>query len=540
MGCVVLKAIPVAPLNPDKRYDTLGFNAWANQHIGSCYAIAWLKVGFLRHLCQRNLSLPLRHELDRTPGSCHWGAPPDECQLYYASYAYQNTRSVLWDLVAILEQECADDGDLVFMLTSSIFLKTSTGQDVFREAPEDCSEVQLSQAVNRTFAPMLCYWKIRTVLLPRLYDAAAVDHGVRPFFERKWCTVDVILAAYCQRIVSLQSDSEAQKLIQTGTDPARFENIKELFTQLGGTTTAAWDVLVTSLKELVPIPRDAVGFAHFCSQSQIAWLMVSYVRELARRGGPVPRRQEMRLGGYLVGAPPRGVRKFVVSHGWETEVHPNPSGSKMRRLVEKLGQLGANDSDVVFFDFCSNPQDNKMGRTYAKNEPAEGLPARDASAQPYFQQNNVSYYPARTRSENQQFKFAMWEMGRLYSFHECEVLVLPTLDTTLPGGDVWGIVNSAPYKIRGWCCAEFSIALYCGTIRNLDDPDVEHVRASRTWPADNSGYAEMMSFTTKRELQGAGLKWDPDRGVDFTVSGDRHAVRYNFFKMALQGPSLGS
>ena len=70
-------------------------------------------------------------------------------------------------------------------------------------------------------------------------------------------------------------------------------------------------------------------------------------------------------------------------------------------------------------------QDAKMGRAYAKDEPWDGVPARDASASSYFEKNNISYYPPRTAKEQKLFGFAMWEMGRLYSFHENEVIVQP-------------------------------------------------------------------------------------------------------------------
>ena len=235
-----------------------------------------------------------------------------------------------------------------------------------------------------------------------------------------------------------------------------------------------------------------------------------------------------------------GARMFVVSHGWETEVHPCPSGGKLRRLAKTLQALGANANDLVFFDFCSMSQDAKMGRSYAVDEPSTGMPARDATAPAYFARNNISYYPPRAPMEQQQFKFAMWEMNRLYSFHRCEVIVLPVLEGLelpaehrFPDGDVWGLVNLVPYQNRGWCCSEFSIALYCGIIKNLNDPDVDEVLRSRTWPQSNSAYAKMMAFTSKEQNVDAELQYDPVLGVDFTNKGDRSVVRYNFFKMAL-------
>ena len=150
----------------------------------------------------------------------------------------------------------------------------------------------------------------------------------------------------------------------------------------------------------------------------------------------------------------------------------------------------------------------------------------------------------RTPLERRQFNFAMWEMGRLYSFHECEVIVLPTIEesSSFPTApDVWGMVNTKLYHNRGWCCAEFAIASYCGIIKNLSDPDVATVLASREWPKDNASYAEMMRLTGSKEVAAADpeLSHHPTMGVDFTNKGDRAAVKYNFFKMTMSKDSLG-
>jgi len=148
----------------------------------------------------------------------------------------------------------------------------------------------------------------------------------------------------------------------------------------------------------------------------------------------------------------------------------------------------------------------------------------------------------------------MWDMGRLYSFQECEVIVLPMLADQLepsrsdvcasfPGGDVWGDVNNRPYKNRGWCCAEFAVARYNGRIANLADPSVQAVLNSRSWPDGSATescrtYAAMMKNTTIEEMSTSQcdhseLTYNPVLGVDFTNKGDRAAVKYNFFKMTL-------
>merc|ERR1712094_21802 len=104
-----------------------------------------------------------------------------------------------------------------------------------------------------------------------------------------------------------------------------------------------------------------------------------------------------------------------------------------------------------------------MGKCYSADDSWEGAPERSATAGPYFAAHNLE--PAslcgRSRRQAEAVSFAIHDMVRLYSHRGCEVIVLPTLDLdTFPGGNVWGIVNRSPYQNRGWCFAEFSIALY--------------------------------------------------------------------------------
>eukprot|EP00966_Prymnesium_polylepis_P234168 5416361-Prymnesium_polylepis.1 len=79
----------------------------------------------------------------------------------------------------------------------------------------------------------------------------------------------------------------------------------------------------------------------------------------------------------------------------------------------------------------------------------------------------------------------------------------------------WGFINRRPYGERGWCCAEFSVALKNNRIVNLQDPHVQQVLDMRRWPSTVGQYAAMM---------------DGD-AVRFTNKGDLTAVLYNFYKM---------
>jgi hypothetical protein len=60
-----------------------------------------------------------------------------------------------------------------------------------------------------------------------------------------------------------------------------------------------------------------------------------YMMEIAERGGPCPRRQDLDQSRLVVGKQPAG-RKLVVSHGWESEQHPCPSGTRLKRLANEL------------------------------------------------------------------------------------------------------------------------------------------------------------------------------------------------------------
>jgi hypothetical protein len=122
---------------------------------------------------------------------------------------------------------------------------------------------------------------------------------------------------------------------------------------------------------------------------------------------------------------------------------------------------------------------------------------------------------------------------RLYAFSECEVIVDPIIGspeefladsltdppaTFEPGKCAWGWINSRAYGERGWCCAEFAVALKNGRIVNKSDAEVQKVLNMRKWANDVHEYAAMMD-------DGA------EPPVRFTNKGDIAAVLYNFYKM---------
>jgi len=559
----------------DLRWDTLGFEEMTAELVGELHVFVWVRVGFLRSLAQRGEVIPHRQEMPAE--GLHLGTPPATAQLFNVSWTWQtdehpDPRSTqLREMVAMLDRDDvrARDDDLVWNDWACLHKLRA------EEQQHECFKLGLRNRTRR-----LCLARIRTIVLPR------VSADASPFLEMGWPMFELFLAAYSQRLLYAKGpgNEEVEQIIQAGLDPGRLADPRKLFLQDTKFTYEAdrepvLKLLQKQFENMMPVPYDSLGFLVFCETAQIAWLRVGLVHDWAARGAfPFPRQQELPAGRFLLGAPPAGLRKFVVSHGWESEMHPSPSGCKMRQLAAALLKLEARDEDVVFFDFCSNSQAHKMGTALLPTDKptvqGDGnpppRPERDGSSGPYFAANGPfekTHDEAtgwnttdRTSSQRIAFDYAMWEMGRLYSFHECEVIVLPTLADELeptkdhvlasfPGGDVWGDINNRPYHNRGWCCAEFAVARYSNRIANLHDPSVQAVLQSRQWPSGGTAescamYADMMTRTTVEEMSKSlanhsELTYDPHFGVDFTSNGDRDAVKYNFFKMTMSKDSIG-
>ena len=93
---------------------------------------------------------------------------------------------------------------------------------------------------------------------------------------------------------------------------------------------------------------SSLGFEVLLLEAQVALVKPGYIKQLAQRQGPYPRRQDLRLDGLHVGVRPPG-RIFSVSYGWASEYHPSPSGVKLQELAEALERFGADDEqDGVF------------------------------------------------------------------------------------------------------------------------------------------------------------------------------------------------
>ena len=557
--------VDVVIVDGDPRWDHASFAEWAWTQRNAPF----LRAGYLRELLTAALSAPSRaaglQQLAADRAAAFMYHPEriavGETQLFAVLTAnFRNTTvgetSALETLKAFLDvltpSVCSDD-DLIFWDYLCF--------DFDDTKPE----------ATRGAYKLFTYYRVQTVVLHHIAQPAT-GHTLFDLLEPMAL---LALATFCQRIVNAKDvPVDLTKMMHLPRTLDQLYCISDIeFNRIA-------DMLEGVIRALKPVANDAIGFGVLCKEAALAWVPAPYFHELAARPGPVPRRQDLDPSMLIIGRPPAG-RKIVVSHGWDSQKHIDPTGSKKRALAEALEALGATDEeDGIFVDFMSLPQ-----------KAFSGMPDL------YFRANCLSSTSAmedRTALEAAQFRFALWEMSRLYAFHECEVVVLPqssaphtfpqgtgepllrngavllvaadghvTLEgaadtgpllcrhvvnqtgrqvrlmlsglseqagetieahadgvsVTLSNCCAWGAINTEPYERRGWCCSEYSIARFTGRIvERLRPAELREIEASRRWPSSVSEYDEMMQPSAHPR-------------VSFTFNGDRDVVKFIFYRI---------
>jgi hypothetical protein len=542
---------------PDPRWDHAGFNEWADEA-----KLQFILLGYLRTLRKEEKILPAAQWIPRH--AYHAGAPPSGVEIYNVIHLWATKEHPdpwgdhLADLVEHLKD--ADDSDLVLMTFCARpqrhYTAAGDGSHTEFNSNSPCTDSRLRQTTESDGRPCwtdltveqerrsrafedglkrnfwnVTYSGLRTVVLHRMPERSLPgEHRGRAIHESVWVTAELMLAAFCQRIVN-SSDPEVKKHFSASDLMNPVERLHEVRSgQLRITNESDLEGIIIpgltrSLERMVPVRVDDSGFRAFCIQSRIGWIKVGFIRRFVsahqRRAQDevllFPRRQELPRGSFYEGMPPENRRRFAVSHGWACENHPTPSAKRIQRLAQALKTARADDDDAVFLDYASLFQNPRFGTGL-------GLPPqRD-----------------RTPGESKCFRTALFEISRMFAFRGVEVIVLPQLErwqdfpavlgsqnapvpefSEVKNRDcersaLWGWINAVPYENRGWCAAEFSCALKAGIIANLDDPEVQRVLKARAWPKTVDEYQKMME----------------DPKVEFTAKGDRDYVAYLFFKMS--------
>merc|ERR1719383_1324098 len=210
-------------------------------------------------------------------------------------------------------------------------------------------------------------------------------------------------------------------------------------------------------------------YSEWCTllnNGRIRWVKVAALRRWSRTRQRIPRMQDLADGDYDVfahGTWEKDRRRFVISHAWLAEEHPDPSLQQLDALVSELDRLETPDSDVVFYDYASIPQND------------------------------------RTPAEQRLFLIALRGINLLYTLEGTRVLVLPQVPEISP--------NPMPYSDRGWCFFEISISAAFDTVHNYESLQVGRVLDMCALPLSMAEFRE--AFATK----------------EFTFRGDRGRVQ---------------
>lgn len=202
------------------------------------------------------------------------------------------------------------------------------------------------------------------------------------------------------------------------------------------------------------------SYLKYLDTAQIKWVSVGYLRQLAKEAKAMTRCQDVPEDQCVVGSKgfprKREMKKhrWVLSHPWLSKDHPDPSGAKLQALVGELDAQGAPDTDAVFIDYMSLPQNNKLDPDLKRIE------ARGERPGP-------GEHPAmRSVEEEERFKVALKSMQFIYSVGKTPVIVLP-MDELLPSGQT--------YITRGWCFFEFCLAVSFGNVvkcKNIGEVEI--------------------------------------------------------------------
>ncbi|CAK0891488.1 unnamed protein product [Prorocentrum cordatum] len=192
-------------------------------------------------------------------------------------------------------------------------------------------------------------------------------------------------------------------------------------------------------------------FLLYLDDAQVKWIRCGFLRQIAARGCTMVRCQEVPPTEAVIGqigfpmerdAPKH---RFVVSHPWLSEKHPDLAGVTLRRLVEQLDISGADDGDAVFIDFMSLPQHDMQNLELQQLERDMRWP------------NPGEHAAVRTEAEEDLFKTALSGMELLFSVSNVLVLVLPMDDYVERGKE---------YITRSWCFLELCLAVSFHNIAN--------------------------------------------------------------------------
>ena len=282
----------------DPRWDKNGFDAACNEA-----QLAFAYVGWLRKLRREGSIYPGRRQ--DCPPVLHIGAPPPDAQIFMVEQKWLDApwaRSTankfthpdpegfnFPKLVAALDAEEAYDDDLVFIDILSWYMR-----------PETEEERRLLELQHEMMPMTSCFCRLQFVVLPDVPKLCKAS-----YFDTLLCLHYFNIATFTARIITQPypklEPTEAEKINQLPMHPEVAKHMtpewllgtvsKYHSFPVGGPGFSGWSPndLIRSRHALgLRMPtacNDALGFQTVCQLVNIRWIKVSFVHELAARGG---------------------------------------------------------------------------------------------------------------------------------------------------------------------------------------------------------------------------------------------------------------
>ena len=381
-------------------------------------AIAWVSVEYLKSISDGGGFLPRRQDV---PRDAFLTVEEVKNQaLFVLTYRWLEREHPdpkgfrLKQLFEVLKKENAHPRDGVFWDWTALYQRPRTDDQ------DELFKMGLKASIQ-----VFSSFRVGCIVLPEV----PVDYT--PYWQSGWCYADFLLSSLCSRIVTAKEPSVSAHLVPEWLVGWR-ERLRDsmLFAQKSDVRQVE-RLIARWAADLPTASTDAVGFVVACAVANYRFVRCWFLRELAARGGPSPRRQDLPDDSYVDGHVPAGQQLWVVSYPWSAQTHPSPGGEKIRELVGELNNQGASDDDVVFLDHMSLWQGaENVPEVYAKLNKVTGAKSAD---------EGLVSLPDRTEEQLKEFKFALFETTRLYAFaggnlpdgtdvKGCRVLVLPGLD----------------------------------------------------------------------------------------------------------------
>ena len=306
-------------------------------HFVACCSLS-LQVGYLRKLAAKGGTIPARHELPAD--AAYLGAPDSWADIIAVEHgpcapgtSPDPDGKLLRQLIDHLDKpswengppQAADD-DCVYWAYSSLFAASNATREQQRAVAHARKEAHRIHT----------YYRVRKIVFP------TTDEAARDFFKHGPSMTTLALSTFCQRLLNSSDTNIQTRLIDLRG------MLDECECESGVEKASCLRMLRTSVSRMLPVATDLHGFRTVVREAKVAFLRPGYIRQLAGRQGPFPRRQDLKPEGLHDGTLPPG-RIFSVAHGWGSEMHPSPSGKMLQRLVEKLDQLNAHDEDDGVF-----------------------------------------------------------------------------------------------------------------------------------------------------------------------------------------------